>query len=85
MFNLIDTAATLHFTGSGIMRELNPIMRALLSDPAAFVGVKVGGMTALAVYLWRRRRYKLARVAALVGAVLYGAIAVYYIVCAIIL
>lgn len=80
LFNLIDTAATLHFTRSGIMTELNPFMAVLLEYPALFVAVKVLAMTAIVIYLWANRQHKFARIGTRIGVVLYGCIAIYYII-----
>ena len=76
--NLVDTAATLYYTQSGLMVELNPIMAALLASPTAFVCVKIGLVSAICILLWACRWHKLARFCAYFGAALYGAVALYY-------
>lgn len=77
--NLIDTAATLYLSSLGYI-EANPVMAWLLRWPAAFVGVKIGAMTAVVWWLWRRRGDRNAALAATVAAMVYGAVSVYYIV-----
>lgn len=77
--NLIDTAATLYLSSLGYI-EANPVMAWLLRWPAAFVGVKIGAMTAVVWWLWKRRGDRNAALAATVAAAIYGAVSVYYIV-----
>lgn len=77
--NLIDTAATLYLSGLGYM-EANPVMAWLLRWPAVFAGVKIGAMTAVVWWLWKRRGDKNASAAATAAAMVYGAVSVYYIV-----
>lgn len=77
--NLIDTAATLYLSSLGYM-EANPVMAWLLRWPAAFAGVKIGAMTAVVWWLWKRRGDRNAALAATVAAMVYGAVSVYYIV-----
>lgn len=77
--NLIDTAATLYLSGLGYM-EANPVMAWLLRWPAVFAGVKIGAMTAVVWWLWKRRGDRYAALAATVAAMVYGAVSVYYIV-----
>lgn len=75
--NLVDTAATLYLSSNGFT-EANPIMAQLLNYPILFALVKILVMSAVLVYLWRSREYKLARVTAMICATVYGLIALYY-------
>lgn len=75
--NLIDTAATLYLLSLGYI-EANPVMAWLLRWPAVFAGVKIGAMTAVLWWLWKRRGDRNAALAATVAAVVYGAVSVYY-------
>lgn len=77
--NLIDTAATLYLSSLGYI-EANPVMAWLLRWPAVFAGVKIGAMTAVVWWLWKRRGDRNAALAAAASAVIYGAVSVYYIV-----
>lgn len=77
--NLIDTAATLYLSSLGYI-EAHPVMARLLQWPAVFAGVKIGAMTAVVWWLWKRRGDKYAALAATVSAMVYGAVSVYYIV-----
>lgn len=77
--NLIDTAATLYLSSLGYI-EANPVMAWLLQWPAVFAGVKIGAMTAVVWWLWKRRGDRNATLAATVAAMVYGAVSVYYIV-----
>lgn len=77
--NLIDTAATLYLSNQGYM-EANPVMAWLLRWPMVFAGVKIGVMTAVVWWIWKRRGDKKASAAARIAAVVYGAVSVYYIV-----
>lgn len=77
--NLIDTAATLYLSSLGYI-EANPVMAWLLRWPAVFAGVKIGAMTAVVWWIWKRRGDRNAALAATVAAVIYGAVSVYYIV-----
>lgn len=76
--NAVDTAATLYYTQSGLMVEVNPIMAALLEYPTAFVCIKIGLVSAICILLWACRGRKLARFCVYFGAGLYGAVALYY-------
>jgi hypothetical protein len=80
LFNLIDTAATLYFTQTGIMIEVNPVMNALLRYPELFVFVKVWAFLVISVFLWKRRNDIYARVAAVISATFYGLLATYYVI-----
>lgn len=71
--NFIDTLSTLYLYGLGYV-EANPVMALLLPHPWLFVLVKLTVMTALLLWLWKRR----AKSAATVAAVVYGAVAMYY-------
>ena len=77
--NLIDTAATLYLSSLGYI-EANPVMAWLLRWPAVFAGVKIGAMTAVVWWIWKRRGDRYAAPAATVAAMVYGAVSVYYIV-----
>ena len=77
--NLIDTSATLYLSSLGYM-EANPVMAWMLRWPAVFAGVKIGAMTAVVWWLWKRRGDRYAALAATAAAVIYGAVSVYYIV-----
>lgn len=76
--NLIDTLATLHLHSLGYT-EANPVMARLLQSPAAFFAVKIAAMTAVVLWLWHRRKYRKALAAAVVAAVVYGSLAIYYV------
>ena len=75
--NLIDTAATIYLTGLGYT-EINPIMAPLLQWPALFASVKGAAMTAVLLWIWKRRGDRKASAAAWIASVVYGTIAVYY-------
>lgn len=75
--NLIDTIATVYLTSVGYV-EVNPFMAKLLEFPAVFVTVKMAVMTGLLVFLWRKRADRHAKPMAILAAVVYGLIAVYY-------
>lgn len=75
--NLIDTISTIYLYNLGFT-EANPIMAQLLNYPILFALVKLSTMTVILVWLWRERESKYARIAAVVSAVLYGLIALYY-------
>ena len=77
--NRIDTAATLYLSSLGYI-EANPVMAWLLQCPAVFAGVKIGAMTAVVWWLWKRRGDRNAALAATAAAMVYGAVGVYYIV-----
>lgn len=77
--NLIDMASTLYLCGNGYAVEVNPLMHWLLQWPLAFAMVKIGVMTALVVWIWHSRDSRYARIAAVVAAVIYGGISVYYV------
>ena len=79
--NLIDTIATLYFTTMHDFIELNPVMNKLLQRPFLFVVVKLGIVAVVIYRLWVCRQDKLAQIAAVILAVFYGAIAIYYISC----
>lgn len=75
--NAIDMVSTLYLVNMGFI-EANPVMRRVLEYPAVFVLVKLGAMTALVFWLWHRRQDRHAIPLATFAAVVYGAIAVYY-------
>lgn len=75
--NLIDTIATVYLTSIGYA-ETNPVMAQLLRYPAVFAVVKMASMTWLLVFLWRNRADRHAKPMAILAAVVYGLIAVYY-------
>ena len=77
--NLADTVSTLYLFGCGYT-EVNPVMAWLLRWPAVFAGVKIGAMTAVVWWLWKRRGDPNAALAATAAAMVYGAVSVYYIV-----
>ena len=77
--NLVDIVATLFFTGLGLP-ELNPIVAVLLNWPLVFVAVKLIIASVLSYILWIERADKLAIACAWVLALVYGAIAIYYLV-----
>ena len=77
--NIIDTIATLHLTEQGFY-EVNPFMRPLLDCPWLFVAVKLLAMTWVCLFLWKRREDRHALPLATFAAVVYGLIAVYYMV-----
>ena len=76
--NLIDTIATVYLTSIGYV-EANPVMAQLLSYPLLFITVKTLLMTGLCAYLWLKRTDKHAKPLATLAAIVYGAIAVYYV------
>ena len=78
IYNLIDTAATLHLylTYSGV--ELNPISAVLLQCPPLFVVYKIVLMTILVLLLWWKREWKLCKAVSWVTYVNYLAVFVYY-------
>ena len=76
--NLIDTAATIILHHRYGYTEANPIMSLLLQYPVLFASVKLVVMSAVLLWLWRNRNSRYARYAALVAALVYGAIAIYY-------
>lgn len=77
--NLIDIMATLTLTEQGFY-ELNPFMRPLLDHPGLFVTVKMVAMTGVCLFLWKRRTDKHALPLAIFAAIVYGSIAIYYMV-----
>jgi hypothetical protein len=78
--NLIDTASTVILCCVHGFTEINPIMAWLLRCPALFVAVKLTAMTSVVIWLWRNRNDKKANIASWIAAVVYGAIASYYVV-----
>lgn len=82
--NLIDLIATLHLIRVGFM-EINPIMAHLVLYPRLFAAVKMGAMTGVLLFLWKRREDRHAKPLATFVAVVYGAIAFYYIIWGVIL
>ena len=76
--NLIDTAATIILHHRYGYTEANPIMELLLQFPVLFATVKLSVMSAVLFWLWRNRNSRYARYAALIAAIVYGAIAIYY-------
>lgn len=78
--NLIDTASTVILCCGHGFAEVNPIMARLLHIPALFVAVKLTAMTAVVIWLWRNRNDKKTNIASWIVAVVYGAIAIYYVV-----
>lgn len=77
--NLIDLIATLYLTKQGF-HEVNPFMRPLLGCPWLFAAVKILAMTWVCLFLWKRREDRHALPLATLAAVVYGLIAVYYMV-----
>lgn len=77
--NIIDTAATLYLADKGFI-EANPFMGMLLQTPCMFALVKISLMTIVVIRLWTCRENKYARIASWVGAVVYGALSLYYVV-----
>ena len=75
--NLIDALSTLHLVKIGFV-EANPVMRYVLQSPIMFLFVKIGTMTTMLFWLWRKREDKHAKPLATVAAAVYGAISVYY-------
>ena len=82
--NTIDLIATLCLLRMGFY-EVNPIMRPLLNYPWLASIVKISAMTWLCWFLWKRRDDRHAMPLATLAAVVYGAIAVYYILWGVIL
>ena len=78
--NLIDTASTVTLCCGHGFAEVNPIMAWFLHIPVLFVAVKLTAMTAVCVWLWRNRNDKKANIASWIAAVVYGVIAIYYVV-----
>lgn len=76
--NLIDTAATIILYHRYGFTEANPLMALLLQFPVLFATVKLVVMSAVLLWLWRNRNSRYARYAALVAALVYGVIAIYY-------
>lgn len=76
--NLADTAATLYLFGCGYA-EANPIMAWLLQWPGIFALIKIAAVTAIVIWLWHGRHSQYARLASWLAAVIYGAIALYYV------
>lgn len=77
--NLIDLIATLYLTKQGF-HEVNPFMRPLLGCPWLFAAVKILAMTWVCLFLWKRKEDRHALPLATLTAVVYGLIAVYYVV-----
>ena len=75
--NFIDTIATVYLASIGYV-ETSPVMAQLLQCPAVFTAVKIASMTWLLVFLWRNRADRHAKPMAILAAVVYGLIAVYY-------
>ena len=78
--NIIDIASTLYLCGNGYAVEANPVMALFLQCPFAFAAVKIGVMTGVVLWLWHSRGSRYARITAAAGAIIYGWIAVYYMV-----
>lgn len=78
--NLIDTASTVILCCVHGFTEINPIMAWLLRCPVLFVAVKLTAMTSVVIWLWHNRNEKRANIASWIVAVVYGAIATYYVV-----
>lgn len=82
--NLIDLIATIYLSRLGFY-EVNFIMRPLLDYPVLFSVVKLSAMTAVLLFLWKRREDRHALPLATFAAVVYGLIAAYYMVWMIVL
>lgn len=76
--NLIDTIATLILYYKYGYTEANPIMAKLLEMPFVFAIIKILAITFIAIWLWRNKDNKYAKIASCILAIVYGAIAVYY-------
>ena len=72
--------ATLYLCCNGYAFEANPVMAWLLQWPFAFAVVKIGAMTAVVLWIWICRDSRYARITAAAGAIIYGGIAVYYMI-----
>lgn len=77
--NLVDIAATLYLSGLGYV-EANLAMAWLLQWPWLFSMVKLSAMTFVLLFLWNNREDRHALPLATFTAVVYGLIAIYYIV-----
>ena len=56
LLNLFDYAITVYWTGiHGIDAEINPLMRWTLSEPWAFMLIKVPGVALLLFYMWKKK------------------------------
>jgi hypothetical protein len=77
--NIIDIIATLHLTEQGFY-EANPFMRPLLDCPWLFATVKLLAITLVCLFLWKRKEDRHALPLATFAAVVYGLIAVYYMI-----
>ena len=76
--NIIDAIATVILLQRGFV-ELNPFMAWLLQWPMVAITCKVVAVTALLVYIWCKRGTKYVDELASFAAMLYGGLAVYYI------
>lgn len=55
--NLIDYAMTVYWTGlHGLDHEINPIMRAALTQPWVFAVVKLVAFPTLLFWMWRKKK-----------------------------
>lgn len=77
--NFIDLISTIYLTQLGFY-EVNPFMRPLLAYPWLFSLVKLSAMTYVCLFLWKRKEDRHALPIATFAAVVYGLIAVYYMV-----
>lgn len=77
--NLVDTISTLYLYGLGYV-EANPIMNRLLQTPWLFVVVKLLTMAVVVAYLAIRPRTKYSIITSWIVSVIYGAIAIYYVI-----
>ena len=79
LFNLIDTAATLHLYLVYDGTELNPISARLLQCPLLFVTFKLLTMTIAVVFLWWKRDWFVSKLFSWVLFVEYLLVAIYYV------
>ena len=78
--NIIDAAATLILTQYFGFRELNPIMAWMLQWPVLATIFKITVVTCVLAFLYNTKRSKHTEAIATVAAMLYGSLAMYYIV-----
>ena len=76
VLNYVDAMFTLVWVRLGLASEANPLMAEIIDNPLLFVSVKVTMVTLCCVLLFRHRHRTSAKVAAILGAVVYVGILV---------